>query len=138
MGEPELQANLDRCMALIPDEDDGPWIPEQAAGEDAGAAVAYALRCRQNGRGQEAAWSARRAYEALDHYVINHEDIDVNLPGAEEEVLAHPVVQSELARQLRDLEDLSLMGPDAALRLRDRAAAEAASFFGPAETTDQR
>ena len=116
-------------MKLIPQEEEGPWIPEQADAEDAGAAVAYALRCRQNGRGQEAAWSARRAYEALDRYVINREDIDVNVPGAETQVLAHPLVQAELTRQLRDLQDLAT-GPDTALRLQARAATEGASFFG--------
>jgi uncharacterized protein YjaG (DUF416 family) len=130
----EVQTNIDTCMELIPQEDDGPWVPEQASAEDAGAAVAYALRCRQNGQSQEAAWAARRAYEALDHFVINREKIDVNKPGAEARVLGHAAVQTELARQRRDLDEL--LGGDAkavqqaAARLRDRAQKESALFFG--------
>jgi hypothetical protein len=119
---------------LIPQEDDSPWVMEQASAEDAGAAVAYAMRCRQSGQAQDAAWSARRAYEALDHYVINRENIDTNKPGAEERVLGHPVVQAELARQRRDLDEvLDLSDVDVrriAARIRDRAVAEGAVFFG--------
>jgi uncharacterized protein YjaG (DUF416 family) len=132
MTSGELQSRIDDCMRLIPREDEGPWVPEQAAAEDAGAAVAYALRCRQNGRGQEAAWSARRSYEAMDHYVINSEDTDVNVRDAEAGALAHPIVQAELARQQRDLEELSNAGDpkDIAARLLARAKTEGVSFSG--------
>jgi uncharacterized protein YjaG (DUF416 family) len=133
LSDEEVQTNLDACMELIPQEDDGPWVPEQASGEDAGAAVAYALRCRQNGESQEAAWAARRAYEALDHFVINRENIDVNKPGAEARALGHAVVQAELARQRRDVDELlgdAKAVQQAAARLRDRAQKESAVFFG--------
>ena len=130
-----MQSKIDACMALIPREDDGPWFTEQASAEDAGASVGYALRCRQSGQAQEAAWAARRAYEALDHYVINRGDIDTNKPGAEERVLGHPAVQGELARQRRDLDE-ALAGDmdarDLAARLRERAVMEGAVLFGPA------
>src|SRR5882724_3878028 len=72
MSDEEVERQIQACMELIPKEDDGPWVPEQAAAEDAAAALAYALRCRQNGLAKEAAWAARRAYEAVDDYVINH------------------------------------------------------------------
>jgi hypothetical protein len=123
-------------MCLIPSEDEGVWIQEQAAAEDAGAAVAYALRCRQNGRSQEAAWSARRSYEALDHYVATQENIDMDIPGAEARVLAHPLVQAELAHQRRDLDDLANVDEPSRMRaterLRRRAEMEGSSFRGPA------
>ena len=134
MQDSEVQSKLDACVALIPQEDDSTWVMEQASAEDAGAAVAYAMRCRQSGQAQDAAWSARRAYEALDHYVINRESIDMNKPWAEERVLGHPVVQAELVRQRRDLDEvLDLSDVDVrrvAGRLRDRAVAEGAVFFG--------
>ena len=82
MDPEELQQNIDVSTKLIPREDDIPWIPDQAWAEDAVAAVTFALRSRQNGKSQESAWAARRAYEALDHFVIFHENIDPNIVGA--------------------------------------------------------
>ena len=68
----EAEASIERCMSLIPREDDEPWDESQVYAENAGTALSYALRCRQNGDSQEAAWAARHVYEALDHYVIEH------------------------------------------------------------------
>jgi hypothetical protein len=95
----------------------------------------YAYRCRQNEEAQEAAWAARHAYEAIDNWVINREDIDISERGAEQRVLSHPLVQAELARQRRDLEELLGVRDegavaDALVRLRDRAKAEASIVFG--------
>lgn len=129
MSEDEVQRELDRCMALIPQENEGPWVNEQAYAEDAASAVAYALRARSTGESQEAAYAARVAYEALDHHVINRLGIE-----DDGHVLAHPVVQAELARQHRDLDELLGANADLAdllARLRDRASAEAAIFFAP-------
>lgn len=109
MTDVEVQSNIEACMDLIPQEDDGPWVIEQAAAEDAVSAVAYALRCRQNGKARESAWSARRSYETLDHYVVHTENIDMNDVGAELRVLAHGLVQAELMRQQRDLDYLICM-----------------------------
>jgi hypothetical protein len=163
MSADEVQQNLDRCDSLIPGEDEGEWGTEQAQGggvptiedtlaaararaaeavnameaqgEDAAAAVAYAYRCRQNGAAQEAAWAGGRAYEALDNWVINTEHIDTNQSGAEERVLSHPLVQAELGRQRRDLEELLGVRnegaiADAVAQLRDQAKAEASTVFG--------
>lgn len=106
MSPEEIKTNLNVCLPLIPREDDEPWVEEQMYAEDAAAALAYALRSRQSGESQEAAWAARRAYEAVDYYVINRVGIDVNQPVGEEQVLSHDIVQAELARQYRDVEDL--------------------------------
>lgn len=97
--------------------------------EDAVSSVAYALRSAVSGKSQEAAWAARRAYEALDQYVIDQEDIDVNLPGQEAAILANPLIQLELQRQERDLDDLmgSTGDTDSAIDLvKQRAARERA------------
>ncbi len=130
MTSAELKSRIDDCMKLIPREDEGVWIPQQAAAEDAAAAVAYALRCRQNGRSQEAAWSARRLYEAHDHYVVTNGNIDTNVAGAEALVLKHPLIQTELMRQQRDLDELSNVGSvaNAVSTLRARAMTEGISF----------
>jgi uncharacterized protein YjaG (DUF416 family) len=107
MAEEDLLSNLDVCMGLIQAEDEGEWSSLRAYAEDAVAAVAYALRVQQNGESQEAAWAARRVYEALDHFVTNEEEIDTSEPGAEERILSHPLIQQELVRQRKDLDDLN-------------------------------
>ena len=127
-ADEELDSVIEDCMGLIPPEDDEPWVIEQAAAEDAASAVAYALRCRRSGSAQEAAWAARRAYEALDHYVINREKMDLSIAGIERRVLAHPVIQAELLRQQRDLHEL-LNGTVTANELRERSKREAELFL---------
>jgi uncharacterized protein YjaG (DUF416 family) len=125
----------EECTDLIPSEDDEEqWVKEQPAAEDAATALAYALRCRSSGEAQEAAWSARRAYEALDNFVINQERIDTTEKGAEEAVLRSAVIQAELMRQRRDITELGgLAGesPEAvATTFRERARREGLSLFG--------
>jgi uncharacterized protein YjaG (DUF416 family) len=125
MTDDELRDRIEECMALIPQEDDGAWSAEQAYAEDAAAALAYALRCRQSGQSQEAAWAARRAYEAIDYYVT--------ALGTNDQVLSHPLVQAELGRQQQDIKKLKT--PDADVRriiakLRERAEKDAICFFG--------
>jgi uncharacterized protein YjaG (DUF416 family) len=133
MDSAQVQKNLEMLMVLIPREGDGSWIPEQAWAEDAVAAVAYALRCRENGQSIESAWAAQRAYEALDHFVISKTGIDIASPEANEEVLLSPLVQAELLRQRRDLDELMAAGDEAlvsiARRMRRRALAESKIVF---------
>ncbi len=133
MDSEQVQESLDLVMKLIPREDDNSWVPEQAWAEDAAAAVAYALRCRENGLSADAAWAARRAYEALDHFVVAKTGIDTSRPGANEEVLSSPLVQAELSRQRRDIDEL-LAGDredvaSVARRMRQRALAESKIIF---------
>lgn len=132
----ELQQQLQKCMALIPREDVvQPWTEGATYAQNAGISVAYTLRARIGGEAQDAAWSARVAYESLDHFVINRENIDTNHPGGEARVLSHSLVQGELLRQRRDLDEL-LSGADRdtqqmVAQLRSRAGKEAALFFAP-------
>jgi uncharacterized protein YjaG (DUF416 family) len=127
MSATEVDANINACMQLIP-QDDGPWVLEQAAAEDGAAASTYALRCRRSGLAQEAAWAARCAYDALDEYVINRDNIDINATGAEAQVRSDPLVQAELTRQRRDLDEL-LRGAITQDQLRERSNTEAADFL---------
>jgi uncharacterized protein YjaG (DUF416 family) len=136
MTESEVQLNISTCMHLIPVDYHEPWFVEQASAEDASAAVAQALMCHQSGDSQDAMWSAERVYNALDQFVVDRENIVLWRRGAMERVLAHPLIQAELARQRRDIEEL-LGAADAdedvrqiAVRFRERAKAEAAIVFG--------
>ncbi|MGD0094730.1 MAG: DUF416 family protein [Planctomycetota bacterium] len=129
MPDAELEAMLRTCMKLISQlQSDSDWPTEQAEAEDAASALAYALRCRRNGQSEEVGAAAKRAYEAVDCYVIKHGEIDTNAPGAEAEILSHPLIQVELGRQKRDLDEL-LNGRIDIAGLRGRAKAEAATFL---------
>jgi uncharacterized protein YjaG (DUF416 family) len=128
----ELQARLDACMSLIPDEDEH-WVTEPAYAEDAASAAAYALRAALSGESQEAAWAARCAYNALYYLVDNRSEIDPNKYGAQERVIADPLIQKELARQRQDLDRLVELaktdgGRGKLAELRARAKANAYSF----------
>ncbi len=105
-----------------------------AFAEDAASALAYALRCYQSGNSQESAWAARCAYEAVDHYVVHHERVDTNVIGAEERVLSHWLVQAELMRQHRDLQELVIAAQGITVEglmscFRARANAESSMLF---------
>jgi len=135
MSSSQIAAALQRCIALIPREDEGPWVAEQAYAEDAAATVAYALRAWSNGDEREAAWAARRAYDALDHFVNNRFGLAPGTPGWEEQVANHPLVQDELRRQERDLGEMGRAGSADQVRTlvaetRVRAQQEAKIFFG--------
>lgn len=127
--ESSLREAADECERLVPSEDEGWDEATQPYAEDAAAALAYAFRARLTGRAQEAAWAGRRAYEALDHHVRNllQDDDEAN-------ILSHPLVQAELARQRRDLTELAKLErshamDEAVLVLRMRAEAEADHVF---------
>lgn len=137
MSDAEIDSEIETCMALVPREDQGPWVMEQAAAEDAASALAYALRCRKNGLAEEAAWAARRAYEAVTYFCENIADsgsrrvrmLDYSQRRSEyARHLANPLVQAELARQQRDLDEL-LKGAVTVGQLRKRSQEEAAQFL---------
>lgn len=130
----ELQQQLDECMAVIPQEEwVKPWTKEANYAQDAGISVAYTLRTRITGEAQEAAWSARHAWESLDQFVIDKEGLDKNRSSDMARALSHPLVQAELSRQSRDLDELrGISGEnfdEVIARLRDRAKAESETFF---------
>jgi hypothetical protein len=136
MSRGDIEAAVDRAMHLLPSEEDG-WDEEtQPYAEDAAAALAYALRARLTGDPQEAAWACRRVYEAADHFVIATTGLPVGGSEAERVLLAHPVVQAELSRQRRDLNELSGLANSATQdsqidEMRRRSEQEAQLFFEP-------
>lgn len=97
-------------MALIPDQDAPGWTPLTAYGEDGLSALAYCVSCLQSEEAQDAAWAARRVYEALDYFVTNRDEFSPNDSAADTRVLSDSVVQAELNRQARDLNELSVFG----------------------------
>lgn len=132
----DLERQIEAIMSQIPQENcvEGPWTQEATNAQNAGMAVAYALRTKLAGDAQEAAWAARVAYEALDNFVINTESIDTNTQDNELRVLSHPLIQAELGRQERDVRTLLAANNREIARtvqeIREQARAEAATFLG--------
>lgn len=132
----ELQKKLTLCMALLPN-DEAEGSEQRAYANDAVASVAYTIRARLTGNCQEALWAARRAYEALDHYIIARFNPIIVERDAEIPIVAHPLVQTELRRQRADLSQLQEAAGDQAkerqivVNLRNRSQTEAALFFDP-------
>ena len=133
VSELTLRASAEKCLALVPREDEEPWVESQPSADDAAAALVYAIQSMVTDGTQEAAWSARRAYDALDRVVMDGEPGIVVTELVAQRVLEHPLVQAELLRQRRDLDDLLGLGDrdvrELAAQLRDRSKEEAGVFF---------
>lgn len=93
---------LDKVMSLLPGESDD-WVVGHALVDDALSSLAYAIRCLLTHDAREAAWAARRAYEAADQAAIKSTNLHPGLPIAEVSLNSHEFVQRELVRQLSDL-----------------------------------
>lgn len=109
-------------MAMSPTDDEADF-PLAALAEDASASLAYAIRCCISHDSQEAAWAARRAYEAADQAAI----VDMRIhPRASNsaEILAHRFVQLELKRQQRDIGQLLSHGDSGIKAVRDASSYE--------------
>lgn len=96
-------AKLEEVIALLPGENDD-WDTGRALADDALSSLAYAIRCLLKPEPQEAAWAARRAYEAADQAAIRLSGLQPGIPSNETSILAHEVVQRELSRQRSDLQ----------------------------------
>jgi uncharacterized protein YjaG (DUF416 family) len=118
----ELERFQEVAEELVPEEDDD-WVTESAYGQNAAAAVAYALRARLTSDPQEAVWAARQAYDTTDYAAqrqLGHLEFDD--PGAEDALAEQPVVQEALAGLDADLEAaLADPPPPEIPRLRDEA-----------------
>lgn len=130
--DPELLRLAEAAESRVPDSEHADdWAPSMALAENAIAALAYALSCAATGDAQAAAWSARQAIELLDFEISQRFTVEAYNPSSEEAITSHPAMQTELARQIRDLDELRISGSpsQATVRaLRERAYDEAASF----------
>ncbi|WP_148289873.1 DUF416 family protein, partial [Ideonella sp. B508-1] len=113
-------ARLDEVMSLLPEESDN-WMIGHALADDALSSLAYAIRCLLTPEPQEAAWAARRAYEAADQAAIRALGVQPGLPNTEAVIKSHGYVQRELARQRNDL---SLLRADSIDKVQRQAFAD--------------
>jgi len=134
LSESEVVQAANTVEAMVPSEADG-WDEEtQPYAEDAAAALAYAFRALAESSAQGAAWALRRAYEAADRFAQGRDDPPVGGAERERALLAHPVVQTELGRQERDLRDAAALAGSGSTveqidELLQRAVREAETLF---------
>jgi uncharacterized protein YjaG (DUF416 family) len=132
VSEQELNANAKRCLALAPKEDVDPWVDSLPGAQDAVITLVHALEASWKVGSQEAVWSARCAYDAIDRFV-RFDDSGMVVTANEQRLLEHPLVQAELVRQRRDLDELlgvrDVDVKESAARLRHRAREESTTFF---------
>ena len=133
----ELETILDRCEPLIPtDEED--TTEDAAYAEDAATSIAYAIEARLTDDAQKAAWAARRAFEAVDYFIMCQIGSTTIEPEHLRFALSQPIVQAKLRRQQAVLEELQLasaeksLWPSAISKLRDRARRDAEFFLNAA------
>jgi hypothetical protein len=109
-GEIYYKQIIDNLISIIPNEDEGFKETFYFILEDAIAATAYTLRGIVTGEVQECVWAARRVYESLDRF----ETIRLGVRGydslSESLILNSDIIQIELSRQERDINEL--LSPD--------------------------
>ena len=99
----DLSAARITAEDMVP-ADDGEWIVEMGYGQNAAAAVAYAVRTWLTDDPREAAWAARQAYEAADYAALcAHPELRLNVPGTERTLSESAMVQTAIAEMVADL-----------------------------------
>lgn len=104
---PFWEQALSEVLALLPEKEAVASIGEAIA-DDALASLSYAIACQIESSPQQAAWAARRAYEAADQVAIEFLGVRPGNASVEAEILACPIVQRELERQKSDLDALRI------------------------------
>ena len=96
--ETDLPTRLAELDTMVPDEDSEEWSLQLGYTENTVAATAYAIETWQEDTVQNAVWAARQVYEAADLAAQHSEaaGIDLNSPGAEQQILASATVQTTL------------------------------------------
>jgi len=123
-AEVDWDKALDEVMDLLPEEQDQ-WAPFHVYADHAISSLIYTIRCVLDSSAQEAAWSARRAYEAADQAAIRDLGVQTGITDSEVKIHAHFLVQRELQRQERDLQSLETGSSNIVIKeLESRAFAE--------------
>lgn len=134
----EAKSALARCEALL-DVAAEADTNEALLAENLAAVVAFGLRALLSGDPADLGRAAQRAYDTADHVAVTQDPVEHG-PRDEARILAHPVVQQEIARQTADVGALEAAArgrsvrPAEVAKLRQAARAQGASFLAPEGT----
>jgi ferritin-like protein len=107
-----FQKIIDSLISAIPNEDNGFSKNYYFLLEDAIAATAYTLRGIVIGEAQESVWAARRVYESLDRFETIRLGVREYDSLSESTILNSNLIQIELSRQQRDINELQSLDRD--------------------------
>ena len=115
------------CEAVIPESEDFESLYTSSA-LDAAVSVCGLLDFLLTGDSDHVVSAARHSTDSIDLIVQERASMDPQDPDLEYKILVHPLMQQELRRQQRDLEDVSKLrqGPGAFSFLKTRAQSEEA------------
>ena len=124
----DLARMQERVEGMVP-VDDGEWVFEMGYGQNAIAAIAYAIRAWLTNDPQEAVWGARQVYEAADIAAQQASPgLPLNEPGTEDSLAEATVVQVALAGLAEDLTAVTSPALGRWENLRMRARCEGAAW----------
>jgi len=107
ISDVQIGATLEALEALLAEFDEGSNDQLTAFAEDSIVALLYALRCYQEDSAEFAVFAAQRSYEAVDALVHERDEIEFSEEGAEDRILADPIIRQELGKQATDLAALT-------------------------------
>jgi hypothetical protein len=123
----DVQTLQSEAESMVP-SDDEEWLLETGYGDDAAAAVAYAIRTWLTDDAQEAAWAARRLYEVADYaFWQAHPEADPNAQETQAKCLASRMVQAALSALEQDLDTVA-SSPRSWLELRQQCELQGRSW----------
>ena len=120
----DVQSIYYEVESMSPKDYEGEWVMESGYGENAAAAVAYAIRTWLTDDPQEAAWAAFQMYEVAEYAATQaYAKVDPRLNITDDMVVGSEIAKAAL---LAIEEDLGVVAsaPPSWLELRQRAEAE--------------
>lgn len=122
------QHTVDECMKIIEYAEEVD-TEDSILASDTVAAIVYGLRAIGNEDPKEPAWAAQCAYDIVFRFAESQSAENSTVSSIE----AHPIVQQELDRQLRDIEILKNLGQianaDVINNMREAARRQAQNIF---------
>jgi len=106
----DMAAAAADAVSMIPTDEDE-WVFESGYGQNAAAAVAYAIEAWQSDDPQKAAWAARQVYEVADYVTLQRcPELNLNAPGSEVLVSNSKLIQNALTWIERTLKEVEASG----------------------------
>jgi hypothetical protein len=124
----DLRSMDSEVESMVPKDYEGEWVMESGYGQNAAAAVAYAIRTWLTDDPQEAAWAAFQMYEVAEYAVTqSHAEVHPSVDVTDAMVVGSEIAQAALLAMEEDL-GVVASAPPSWRELRQRAEVEGRSW----------